>query len=81
MGGGAYSRIPGVHVNVVVVVVVAEISSQEQFGVALGFVAHLISHLSKVLLVPLQYPIKTNSSRSTISDHVSDEVIIDNIKE
>lgn len=48
---------------------------------ALGFVAHLISHLSKVLLVPLQYPIKTNSSRSTISDHVSDEVIIDNIKE
>ncbi len=48
---------------------------------ALGFAAHLVNHLSEVLLVPLQYPIKSNGSRSVISDYISEEVIIDTIKE
>jgi hypothetical protein len=58
-----------------------ETSNIEHFGVALGFAAHLVSHLSQILLVPLQYPVKPNSSRSTISDHISDEALIDTIKE
>lgn len=60
---------------------VAETSNMEHFGVALGFAAHLVSHLSKIMLVPLQYPVKPNSSRSTISDHISEEEVIDSIKE
>ena len=58
-----------------------ETSSVDQFGVALGFAAHLVNHLSEVLLVPLQYPIKPSGSRSLISDHISEEAIIDTIKE
>ena len=53
----------------------------EQLGVALGYVSGLVYHLSRVLLVPLQYPIKPNGSRSYICDCISDETLIDNIKE
>lgn len=53
----------------------------DQCGVALGYAAHLVSQLGHVLQVPLQYPIKSCGSRSTISDHISEEVIIDTIKE
>ena len=53
----------------------------EQYGVALGYTAHLVSLLGQVLQVPLQYPIKPCGSKSTISDHISEEVVIDTIKE
>ena len=58
-----------------------ENSNMDQFGVALGYTAHLVSHISRILFIPLQYPIKPNGSRSTISDHISEEAIIDTIKE
>ena len=60
---------------------VVETSSMEQYGVALGYTAHLVSLLGQVLQVPLQYPIKPCGSKSTISDHISEEVVIDTIKE
>ncbi len=59
----------------------SEPSSVEQLGVALGYVAHLVSHLSQILLLPLLYPVKPQGSKSLISDHISDAVLIDNITE
>ena len=58
-----------------------EPSSVDHLGVALGYVAHLIHQLSRVLLIPLQYQVKPYGSRSYICDHISDEALIDNIKE
>ena len=55
--------------------------STEQLGVALGYTAHLVEQLGKVLLVPLPYPLKPNGSRSTVFDHITDESYTDNIKE
>jgi hypothetical protein len=45
-------------------------ASAEQTAVALGFVAHLVQLLSQFLLVPLQYPIQCNGSRTTIIDNI-----------
>lgn len=59
----------------------AEPSSVDHLGVALGYVAHLVHQLSRVLLIPLQYQVKPYGSRSHICDHISDEALIDNIKE
>ena len=53
----------------------------EQLGVALGYVAHLIHHLGKILFLPLLYPIRPQGSKSVILDLVSEETLIDNIKE
>lgn len=48
---------------------------------ALGYVAHLVRHLAQILLVPLQYEIRPHGSRSHICDYISDEAIIDDIRE
>lgn len=56
-------------------------SRVEQLGVALGYVAHLIHHLGKILFLPLLYPIRPQGSKSVILDLVSEETLIDNIKE
>ncbi|CAI7994487.1 UV radiation resistance-associated protein [Geodia barretti] len=53
----------------------------EQLGVALGYVAHLVHHLGKILFIPLLYPIRPQGSKSVILDLVSEETLIDNIKE
>lgn len=59
----------------------SEPSSVDQLGVALGYVAHLVYQLSRVLLIPLQYQILPKGSRTYICDHISDEALIDSIKE
>lgn len=59
----------------------SEPSSVDQLGVALGYVAHLVHQLSRVLLIPLQYQILPKGSRTYICDHISDEALIDSIKE
>lgn len=59
----------------------SDTNNMEQYGVALGYTAHLVTQLGHVLQVPLQYPIKPCGSKSTISDHISEEVVIDAIKE
>jgi hypothetical protein len=53
----------------------------EQLGVALGYVAHLIHHLGKILFLPLLYPIRPQGSKSVVLDLVSEETLIDNMKE
>ncbi len=58
-----------------------EPNNVEQPGVALGYVAHLVHHLAQILLVPLQYEIRPNGSRSHICDYISNEAIIDDIRE
>ena len=63
------------------VVCSAEPTRVEQLGVALGYVAHLIHHLGKILFIPLLYPIRPQGSKSVILDLVSEETLIDNIKE
>lgn len=65
----------------VLVILTAEQSNYDQLGVALGYVAQLVYQLGKILLIPLQYPIKPHGSKSFICDFISDEALIDNIKE
>ena len=52
-------------------------ASPEQAAVALGFVAHLVHLLAHFLIVPLQYPIRPNGSRSIIIDDVHDDQSLD----
>ena len=59
----------------------SEPSSVEQLGVALGYVAHLLHQLGRAMFIPLLYPIKPQGSKSAICDLISEETLIDNIKE
>lgn len=56
------------------------LQNPDQLGVALGYTAHLVEQLAKVLVVPLPYPLKFNGSKSTVFDHIS-ETFTENIKE
>ncbi len=55
-------------------------TQQEQVGVALGFVTHLVYLLGQFLMVPLQYALRPNGSRSMVTDNVHEEQTI-NCKE
>ena len=52
-------------------------TDQEQIGVALGFVAHLVFLLARFLMVPLQYILRPNGSRSIVSDNFHEDQGLD----
>ena len=52
-------------------------ADQEQIGVALGFVAHLVFLLARFLMVPLQYILRPNGSRSIVSDNFHEDQGLD----